>query len=55
MFMLVRFWFAQPSPYICAKFFLKKDQSPAAALKRIQLQLREDAEYLFRGRVRIIK
>jgi hypothetical protein len=31
------------------------DQSPAAALRRIQLQLKEDADYLLRGRVRIIK
>ncbi|KAL9609701.1 MAG: hypothetical protein Q9167_005551 [Letrouitia subvulpina] len=30
------------------------DQSPAAALKRIQLQLKEEAPQLLRGRVRII-
>ncbi|CZR52359.1 uncharacterized protein PAC_02236 [Phialocephala subalpina] len=30
------------------------DQSPAAALKRVQLQLKEDAYFLLRGRVRII-
>ncbi|KAL8722296.1 MAG: hypothetical protein Q9225_001201 [Loekoesia sp. 1 TL-2023] len=30
------------------------DQSPAAALKRIQVQLHDDAMYLLRGRVRII-
>lgn len=30
------------------------DQSPAAALKRIQLQLKDDAKYLLRGRVRIV-
>lgn len=30
------------------------DQSPAATLKRIQLQLADDAEFLLRGRVRII-
>jgi len=29
------------------------DQSPAATLKRIQLQLPEDAEFLLKGRVRI--
>ena len=32
-----------------------RDQSPAAALKRIQLQLPHDAEHLLQGRVRIIK
>lgn len=31
------------------------DQSPAAALKRIQLQLPDEAERLLQGRVRIIK
>ena len=31
------------------------DQSPTAALRRIQLQLRDDAPYLLHGRVRIIK
>ena len=32
-----------------------EDQSPAAALKRILLQLPHEATYLLRGRVRIIK
>ena len=32
-----------------------EDQSPAAVLKRIQLQLPEEAEQLLQGRVRIIK
>jgi len=30
------------------------DQSPAAALNRIKLQLKDDAEFLVRGRVRIV-
>jgi len=30
------------------------DQSPASVIKRVQLQLKDDAEYLLRGRVRII-
>ena len=31
------------------------DQSPAAVLERIWLHLSEDAEFLLKGRVRIIK
>ena len=34
---------------------LLEDQSPAAALKRIQMQLPEDANLLLKGRVRIVK
>ena len=32
-----------------------EDQSPAAALQRIQMQLPEDADMLLKGRVRIVK
>jgi len=31
------------------------DQSPAAVLKRVKLQLGDEAELLLQGRVRIIK
>ncbi len=31
------------------------DQSPAAVLNRVQLQLREDAASLLQGRIRVIK
>jgi hypothetical protein len=33
----------------------KIDQSPSAVLRRIQLQLKDDADLLLQGRIRIIK
>ncbi|MCJ1393440.1 hypothetical protein MMC18_006315 [Xylographa bjoerkii] len=43
-----------PTEWLRPAVHVHIDQSPAAALKRIQLQLPEDAPYLLRGRVRII-
>lgn len=33
----------------------KIDQSPLAVLRRIQLQLKDDADFLLQGRIRVIK
>ncbi|MCJ1405772.1 hypothetical protein MMC11_009002, partial [Xylographa trunciseda] len=43
-----------PTEWLRPAVHVHIDQSPASALKRIQLQLPDEAPYLLRGRVRII-